>query len=70
MVFLSCDLNLALSTKTSMFAQAENERLQEDVSRLGREKGLVELRLKSYETDKTHLAPTLEEIQWEVSPQR
>lgn len=49
-----------------MFSQADNERLQEDVSRLSREKGLVELRLKSYETEKTHLAPTLEETQWEV----
>ncbi|XP_075895179.1 leucine zipper putative tumor suppressor 1 [Nelusetta ayraudi] len=46
--------------------QAENERLQEDVCKLSREKGLVELRLKSYETEKTHLAPTLEETQWEV----
>lgn len=49
-----------------MFTQADNERLQEDVARLSREKGLVELRLKSYETEKTHLAPTLEETQWEV----
>lgn len=49
-----------------LFAQADNERLQEDVSKLSREKGLVELRLKSYETEKTHLAPTLEETQWEV----
>lgn len=65
-----CLLNRAFLTKKTMFAQAENERLQEDVSKLSREKGLVELRLKSYETEKTHLAPTLEETQWEVSPQR
>lgn len=63
-------LNREFLTKKTMFAQVENERLQEDVSKLSREKGLVELRLKSYETEKTHLAPTLEETQWEVSPQR
>lgn len=65
-----CLLNGAFLMKKTMFAQSENERLQEDVSKLSREKGLVELRLKSYETEKTHLAPTLEETQWEVSPQR
>lgn len=47
--------------------QAEKERLLEDVSKLTREKGLVELRLRSYETENTQLAPTLEETQWEVS---
>ncbi|KAM8759541.1 leucine zipper putative tumor suppressor 1 isoform 1-T4 [Acanthopagrus schlegelii] len=46
--------------------QAEKERLLEDVSKLTREKGLVELRLRSYETENTQLAPTLEETQWEV----
>ncbi|KAF7663534.1 hypothetical protein LDENG_00207620 [Lucifuga dentata] len=46
--------------------QAEKERLQEDVSKLTREKDLVELRLRSYETERTQLAPTLEETQWEV----
>ncbi|XP_069555998.1 leucine zipper putative tumor suppressor 1 [Brachyistius frenatus] len=46
--------------------QAEKERLQEDVSRLTREKDLVQLRLRSYETESTQLAPTLEETQWEV----
>ncbi|XP_041644135.1 leucine zipper putative tumor suppressor 1 [Cheilinus undulatus] len=46
--------------------QAERERLQEDVSKLTREKDLVELRLRSYETQSTQLAPTLEETQWEV----
>ncbi|XP_047448399.1 leucine zipper putative tumor suppressor 1 [Mugil cephalus] len=46
--------------------QAEKERLQEDVSRLTREKDLFELRLRSYETESTQLAPTLEETQWEV----
>lgn len=50
-----------------MFVQAEKERLQEDVSKLSREKDLVELRLRSYETENTQLAPTLEETQWEVS---
>lgn len=60
-IFLKCEHN-----SNEMFSQADNERLQEDVSKLSREKGLVELRLKSYETEKTHLAPTLEETQWEV----
>ncbi|XP_051278876.1 leucine zipper putative tumor suppressor 1 [Dicentrarchus labrax] len=46
--------------------QAEKERLQEDFSKLTREKDLVELRLRSYETESTQLAPTLEETQWEV----
>lgn len=46
--------------------QAEKERLQEDVSKLTREKDLVELRLRSYEAQGTQLAPTLEETQWEV----
>uniref|UniRef100_A0A667Y674 Leucine zipper tumor suppressor 1 n=1 Tax=Myripristis murdjan TaxID=586833 RepID=A0A667Y674_9TELE len=46
--------------------QAEKERLQEDVSKLTREKDLAEVRLRSYETESTQLAPTLEETQWEV----
>ncbi|GAA6221016.1 leucine zipper putative tumor suppressor 1 [Lates japonicus] len=46
--------------------KAEKERLQEDVSKLTREKDLVELRLRSYESESTQLAPTLEETQWEV----
>lgn len=50
-----------------MFAQAEKEKLQNKVSELSQEKGLVELRLRSYETEKTQLTPTLEEAQWEVS---
>lgn len=53
--------------KESMFAQAEKEKLQDEVSKLSQEKGLVELKLRSYETEKTQLAPTLEEAQWEVS---
>lgn len=47
--------------------QAEKEMLQEDVTKLSREKDLVEFRLRSYETENTQLAPTLEETQWEVS---
>ncbi|XP_029019180.1 leucine zipper putative tumor suppressor 1 isoform X2 [Betta splendens] len=46
--------------------QAERERLQADVLKLTREKDVVELRLRSYETNCTQLAPTLEETQWEV----
>lgn len=46
--------------------QAEKERLQEDFSKLVREKDLVELRLRSYERESTQLTPTLEETQWEV----
>lgn len=53
--------------KESMFAQAEKEKLQDEVSKLIQEKGLLELRLRSYETEKTQLGPTLEEAQWEVS---
>lgn len=61
---------LTTMNKESMFVQAEREKLQGDVSKLSQEKGLVELRLRSYETEKTRLAPTLEETQWEVSPRR
>ncbi|XP_040898538.1 leucine zipper putative tumor suppressor 1 [Toxotes jaculatrix] len=46
--------------------QTEKERLQEDVSKLTQEKNLADLRLRSYETESTQLAPTLEETQWEV----
>lgn len=53
--------------KESVFVQAEREKLQGAVSKLSQEKGLVELRLRSYEAEKTRLAPTLEETQWEVS---
>lgn len=49
--------------------QAEKEKLQEDFSKLTREKDFIELRLRSYETENTQLAPTLEETQWEVSPE-
>ncbi|KAM4616001.1 leucine zipper putative tumor suppressor 1 [Polymixia lowei] len=46
--------------------QVEKERLQEDISKMAQEKDLVEVRLRSYETKNTQLAPTLEETQWEV----
>uniref|UniRef100_A0A3B3VJC2 Leucine zipper tumor suppressor 1 n=1 Tax=Poecilia latipinna TaxID=48699 RepID=A0A3B3VJC2_9TELE len=46
--------------------QKENGKLQEDLSKLTREKDLVELRLRSYEKESTQLVPTLEETQWEV----
>ncbi|XP_075960980.1 leucine zipper putative tumor suppressor 1 isoform X2 [Anarhichas minor] len=46
--------------------QVEKERLQNDVSKLTREKDLIELRLRTYATESTQLAPTLEETQWEV----
>ncbi|XP_013855505.1 leucine zipper putative tumor suppressor 1 [Austrofundulus limnaeus] len=46
--------------------QAKNDKLQEDVFKLTREKNLVELRLRSYEKESTQLVPTLEETQWEV----
>uniref|UniRef100_A0A8C9Y666 Leucine zipper tumor suppressor 1 n=1 Tax=Sander lucioperca TaxID=283035 RepID=A0A8C9Y666_SANLU len=46
--------------------QVEKERLQEDVLKLTREKDLVGLRLRTYATESTQLAPTLEETQWEV----
>ncbi|XP_068559281.1 leucine zipper putative tumor suppressor 1 isoform X2 [Cebidichthys violaceus] len=46
--------------------QAEKKRLQDDVSKLTREKDLIELRLRTYASESTQLAPTLEETQWEV----
>ncbi|XP_031705011.1 leucine zipper putative tumor suppressor 1 isoform X2 [Anarrhichthys ocellatus] len=46
--------------------QVEKERLQNDVSKLTQEKDLIELRLRTYATESTQLAPTLEETQWEV----
>ncbi|XP_029367125.1 leucine zipper putative tumor suppressor 1 [Echeneis naucrates] len=46
--------------------QTEKEKLQEDALKLTREKDLVQLKLRSYETNSTQLAPTLEETQWEV----
>lgn len=57
-----------LKDKELLFAQAEKEKLQDEVSKLSQEKGLAELKLRSYETEKTQLAPTLEEAQWEVRP--
>ncbi|PWA19747.1 hypothetical protein CCH79_00006833 [Gambusia affinis] len=48
------------------YLQKENGKLQEDLSKLTREKDLVELRLRSYEKESTQLMPTLEETQWEV----
>ncbi|XP_037536428.1 leucine zipper putative tumor suppressor 1 isoform X2 [Nematolebias whitei] len=46
--------------------QAQNDKLQGDVSKLTREKNLVELRLRSSEKESTQLVPTLEETQWEI----
>ncbi|KAG7489756.1 hypothetical protein JOB18_019747 [Solea senegalensis] len=46
--------------------QAEKERLQDNVSKLTRERDHINLKLRSYENESTHLAPTLEETQWEV----
>ncbi|KAM4745465.1 leucine zipper putative tumor suppressor 1 isoform 1-T4 [Anableps anableps] len=48
------------------YLQKENGKLQEDLSKLTREKDLVELKLRSYEKESTQLVPTLEETQWEV----
>ncbi|KAM9822750.1 leucine zipper putative tumor suppressor 1 isoform X1 [Syngnathus typhle] len=45
--------------------QAENERLEEELVKLSRERELVERRLRAFE-ESTQLAPTLEETQWEV----
>uniref|UniRef100_A0A3Q2YKD7 Leucine zipper tumor suppressor 1 n=1 Tax=Hippocampus comes TaxID=109280 RepID=A0A3Q2YKD7_HIPCM len=47
-------------------AQAENEKLKEDLAALNRERDLIERRLSAYEEENTQLAPTLEETQWEV----
>ncbi|XP_036383222.1 leucine zipper putative tumor suppressor 1 [Megalops cyprinoides] len=46
--------------------QQEKKKLQDDVSQLTQEKDLIEVKLRSYETEKTQLVPTLEETQWEV----
>ncbi|XP_061753668.1 leucine zipper putative tumor suppressor 1 isoform X2 [Nerophis ophidion] len=46
--------------------QAENQRLKEDRAKLSRERDLVDRRLRFYEEERTQLAPTLEETQWEV----
>ncbi|KAJ8400977.1 hypothetical protein AAFF_G00389340, partial [Aldrovandia affinis] len=46
--------------------QQEKKKLQDDVTQLCQEKGLMEGKLKAYESEHTQLAPTLEETQWEV----
>lgn len=48
------------------YLQKENGKLREDLLKLTRDKDLIELRLRSYEKESTHLVPTLEETQWEV----
>uniref|UniRef100_A0A8C6UUB2 Leucine zipper tumor suppressor 1 n=1 Tax=Neogobius melanostomus TaxID=47308 RepID=A0A8C6UUB2_9GOBI len=45
--------------------QEDKQRLEDHVLRLNQEKELMEMRLRAYETHST-LAPTLEEVQWEV----
>ncbi|KAM7416533.1 hypothetical protein PAMA_018540 [Pampus argenteus] len=57
---------MAAKTQQALQLQAEKKTLQEDVSKLTREKDLIKLRLRSYETESSGLAPTLEETQWEV----
>lgn len=57
-----------LKDKELFFAQADKEKLQDEVGKLSQEKALAELKLRSCETEKTQLAPTLEEAQWEVRP--
>ncbi|XP_056586065.1 leucine zipper putative tumor suppressor 2 homolog [Triplophysa dalaica] len=46
--------------------QQDKERLQEEVDQLNHERNTAETRLRTYESQKKHLAPTLEESQWEV----
>ncbi|XP_061116745.1 leucine zipper putative tumor suppressor 1 isoform X2 [Conger conger] len=46
--------------------QQEKKQLQDDMTQLSQEKDLIEVKLRSYETKQTQLAPTLEETQWEV----
>lgn len=46
--------------------QQDKERLQEEVDHLNHDRVTAESRLRTYETQKKHLAPTLEETQWEV----
>uniref|UniRef100_A0A3B3U8B4 Leucine zipper tumor suppressor 1 n=1 Tax=Poecilia latipinna TaxID=48699 RepID=A0A3B3U8B4_9TELE len=55
-----------MNAKTHQALQLQVCYLQEDLSKLTREKDLVELRLRSYEKESTQLVPTLEETQWEV----
>lgn len=47
--------------------QQEQQQLQEDLSQLTKEKDLMEAQLRTYETNRTQMTPTLEETQWEVS---
>ncbi|XP_072289480.1 leucine zipper putative tumor suppressor 1 isoform X2 [Eucyclogobius newberryi] len=46
--------------------QEEKQRLEYHVLGLTQEKEQIEMRLREYETQNTALAPTLEEIRWEV----
>ncbi|XP_072244260.1 leucine zipper putative tumor suppressor 1 isoform X2 [Leuresthes tenuis] len=62
---MAAKTNLALQLQVHQL-QADNEKLQKEVSKLTREKDLVELRLRSYKKESTQLVPTLEETQWEV----
>ncbi|KAG9354765.1 hypothetical protein JZ751_001478 [Albula glossodonta] len=45
--------------------QQEKKKLQDDLTQLSQEKDLMEVKLRSYETEQTQLVPTLEETQWE-----
>ncbi|MFT7813427.1 leucine zipper putative tumor suppressor 1 [Arapaima gigas] len=47
--------------------QQDKKKLQEDLVQLSKEKDLMEVKLRSYKTKQTQLAPTLEETQWEAS---
>ncbi|XP_023694266.2 leucine zipper putative tumor suppressor 1 [Paramormyrops kingsleyae] len=46
--------------------QQEKQQLQEDLSQLTKEKDLMEVQLRTYESKQTQMTPTLEETQWEV----
>ncbi|KPP67254.1 leucine zipper putative tumor suppressor 1 [Scleropages formosus] len=46
--------------------QQDKKKLQDDLAQLSKEKDQMEVKLRSYETKQTQLAPTLEETQWEV----
>uniref|UniRef100_A0A3P8ZCB8 Uncharacterized protein n=1 Tax=Esox lucius TaxID=8010 RepID=A0A3P8ZCB8_ESOLU len=55
----------ALQLQVSQLQQ-DKQRLQDELARMTQEKELTEVKLNSFETEKTKLEPTLEEAQWEV----
>ncbi|KAJ8005995.1 hypothetical protein DPEC_G00123670 [Dallia pectoralis] len=55
----------ALQLQVSQMQQ-DKQRLQDELARMTQEKELTAVKLRSFETEKTQLEPSLEEVQWEV----